>query len=181
MKFQNPNIIITYKYLINEFGRFLDMETKLSERKILHYLDIDFVDDKLIKNSVNEGPLVVFQCQEGKHVQVKVSPFNMFNQEKEDLPFTEKLQFYRKKTSNLASKPTEEHLDSPNYTVLAEIIGNYFDLRDGDAQEMAEFNSGIKHPIVTGYEDDYVGFFGNKFVDFNQSSLTEIIKGLQGL
>lgn len=157
------------------------METKLSERKILHYLDVKFVDDKLIKQNTNVGPLVVLQCANGSHVQVKVSPFNSFNQEKEELSFAEKMKFYKKKTRSLMSKPRYVTEDAPNYTVLAEIISNYFDLRDGTEQELAEFTSGIGHPITTGYENDYVGFFGNKFVDFDQTSLSEITKGLQGL
>lgn len=160
------------------------MEDTLSVRKIMHYIDAKFMgaaDEKMIRDSVNDGPIVVFQSYEGKHVQVKVSPFNAFNQSKEELSFVDKMQYYRKKTTSRMYQPKEETISEPNYAVLSEIISNYFDLRDGTEQEMAEFNQGISQPIYTGFENDYDGFFVNKFVDFNSNALSAFVIGIQGL
>lgn len=155
------------------------MALQIPERSILHYLSIDHVNDAEIKAKTVEGPLVVLHINEGKHLQVKISPFNAGNKNKESLSFKDRLQYYRKTERSLASKQSFKNNFASDPTAVAEFIATYFsNISHGFETEYNDFVDGFNNMPVTGFEGDLLGFFGSYYLNWTEDSLDELSTGI---
>ena len=77
------------------------MDLRYNEQYIIHFNKLETIDESAINAAVDTGvdPLVVIQYDTnngGKHLQIKMEPFNTDNVDKAVLPFVEKIQHFKK-------------------------------------------------------------------------------------
>lgn len=150
----------------------------LKPLEVLHYAKMIDVDEQAILDS--NSPLVVIHFMtdnENKHLQVRVLPFNSNNVEKEELPFSERMQYYKKEIRNFV-KSTTTYESIPESDILATIIEDYFTEEDGFDDEFAEFMDGWNTTPITGYEDNMMGFFIDNYLGLSINELNEFALGM---
>jgi len=134
------------------------------------------IDEGTIASMIE--PLVIIKAnEENQHVQIKVTPFNHTNTDKEILSFADKIQYYRTKVrqSILGESDVTDSDVAANTTVTMLHIIDYYDLIDGISDEFNEFVDGLNNGGDTGgFDNDITGFFGKYFLDLNTDSLAEL-------
>lgn len=146
----------------------------LDEQNIFHYGKLDLVDDAIL-NTYSDALVILQSNTERKHEQIRILPFNAANTDKESLPFVEKRNFFNRVTFG---KGDTKEITPENFTVLATHVTDFFTPRNGLADEIADFNDGFNNGMVTGFENNYVGFFSSHFVDLDKATLSDLRTGL---
>lgn len=150
------------------------MDRILDEQNIFHYGKLDLVDDTTL-NAYSDALVILQSNTERKHEQIRVLPFNTANTDKELLPFTEKRNFFNRVTFG---KGDTKEITPENFTVLATHVSDFFTPKNGLADEIVEFNDGFNNGMVTGFENNYTGFFGAHFVDLDKETMVDLRTGL---
>ena len=162
------------------------MDLRYNEQYIIHFNKLETIDESAINAAVDTGidPLVVIQYDTnngGKHLQIKMEPFNTDNVDKAVLPFVEKIQHFKKELrSGIKQGYVAPAVVPKDETVLAVTIRDYFNPVDGLSQEFDEFMDGFTNKPITGYESNLQGFFVDHFLDLPYDQLIEFTAGLNG-
>lgn len=154
-------------------------DLQLNPLRILHYNIEADINDVAVNDAFD--PLIgVFSSETygGKHLQIRVMPFNDANQDKIVLPFADKLQYYRKEIRTGLKEPSTLQQISEDSNVLASLVSAYFDAEDGFDDEFAEFMDGWNNKPITGYEGNLIGFFSGHYLGLPSEALTSLQTGL---
>ena len=66
----------------------------------------------------------------------------------------------------------------PKNEIVNDHVHDFFDNTDGYTQEFDEFMFGWNTKPVTGYEDNFIGFFGDHFMPVTEKSIEDLKTGL---
>ncbi len=148
----------------------------LSNQRIFHYNKLELVDE----NAVNGQPdsiVIIAENADKKHEQIRVLPFNTFNQDKYSVSFTDKVQYFKKELRNLKGGSTVNVIPH-NTAIVTDHISDFFTHEDGLDDEFASFVDGFTNKPPSGFGGNIDGFFGDIFVDISEEALVELEEGL---
>lgn len=147
-----------------------------SIRHIIHCAKLESLDEATLDEYI-DAIVVLSANAEKKHEQIRVVPFNIDNADKKTLPFAEKLQFFKREVRNLRGGGDEVAVAAEDTSVI-NVVPSFFTGNDGLTDEYNDFVVGFNTKPITGYENDFLGFFGDNFIAIDPETLPELISGL---
>ena len=149
----------------------------LAPQQIFHYGKLAGVDEAAV--TAHPDSIVIIGDLDKKHTQIRVLPFNTFNQEKNALSFVEKMQYFKKEVRDTRGNGSVPVAITPeNTAVTTTPLADFFTPRDGLEDEFADFMDGFVNKPESGYGSDVSGLFGDLFIDISETALTELTSGL---
>lgn len=150
----------------------------LAPQQIFHYGKLAGVDEAAV--AAHPDSIVIIGDLDKKHTQIRVLPFNTFNQEKNALSFVEKMQYFKKEVRDTRGNGSVPVAITPeNTAVTVTPLADFFTPLDGLEDEFADFMDGfINNKPASGYGSNIDGLFGDLFIDISETALTELIAGL---
>ena len=158
------------------------MALQYNNQNILHYRNMSRVDEDAV-NAMIEPLVIIKNDEENQHIQIKVTPFNYNNSDKNLLSFIEKAQYFKQKIrrSILGETSVSNEDIAPNTNITLVHLINYYDLSDGIVDEYNEFLNGLNNGGDTGgFDNNISGLFGTYFLDMSPDSLTELTDAING-
>lgn len=149
---------------------------------IQHYKSLGNVDEDAIKLAVD--PIVVIKnvgLTNNEQVQVRVLPFNKDNEDKNELPFADKIQYFKKiiRNNNIYKKTPRVYTVEETSEEVTVLLNNFYFAPDGWEKEYLEFLDGFNNPILTEYAD-MLQFFGKVHISLDTEDLNHLVNGLKG-
>ena len=128
-------------------------------------------------DSYSDAIIVLSANAEKKHEQIRVVPFNIDITDKKHYHLLKKLQFFKREVRNLRAGGDEVAVAAEDVSVI-NVVPSFFTGHDGLTDEFNDFVIGFNTKPVTGYENNFLGFFGDNFLAIKLETLPELISGL---
>lgn len=144
-------------------------------QNIYHFNSLESVEESQF-GAILDPIIVIAEDKSGDHTQIKVLPFNLFNTDKNELDFKDKMQYF-KRTIREAYGANIVTIQSNNDIVTTH-IDLFNEISNLTTDEVTEFMTGFNTSIDIPYTFDV--FFGTKFLDLKPETLTEFKTTIKG-
>jgi Zn-dependent metalloprotease len=131
---------------------------------IVHFMnEHHFVDDQI---NVANDTLVIYTDNDGNHRSVKMLPFDLNNQDKQNLTFAEKVDFFKQKVISFYGNKLINEIESDSSVTTFNV----------DYGTILEFQNAFASPVDMGLTFDE--FFSKIYADMDLDNLAEFNTGL---
>lgn len=144
-------------------------------QNIYHFNSLESVEESQF-GTILDPIVVIAEDKSGNHTQIKVLPFNLFNTDKNELDFKDKMQYFKRTIREEYGKNIVT-IESNNDIVTTHI--NLFnEISNLTTDAVTEFMIGLNTSFDVPYTFDV--FFGTKFLDLKPETLTEFKTTING-
>ncbi len=144
-------------------------------QNIYHFNSLESVNQSQF-GTILDPIVIIADDKNDNHTQIKVLPFNLFNTDKNELDFKDKMQYFKRTIQEEYGKNIVTI--QANNDIVTTHINLFEEISNLTTDELTEFMTGLNTFFDVPYTIDV--FFGTKFLDLKPETLTEFKTTING-